>query len=218
MIKAVIFDFDETLCFNEESFFHLENEVLALMGRSPQDRQVHKDTWGEYLDIALQKRSPGVDPTEFRKIEMPLLKGYIQSGKLDRVPEKNLKVLDQLALEGKQLMLLTGRDGEEVEHLIDPSHHLGSRISHFYHRANNDFYKPDPRTFEIIKKQHKLKPNECVYVGDTPGDAAAAKGAGLHFIASLESGLRTKEDFKDYPVDVFIKKFPEVIDAIKSFE
>lgn len=50
------------------------------------------------------------------------------------------------------------------------------------------------------------------------GDAAAAKGAGLHFIASMESGIRTKQDFEAYPADKYIKAFPQVVAAVSEIE
>lgn len=57
-----------------------------------------------------------------------------------------------------------------------------------------------------------------MYVGDAISDAIASKGAGLHFIASLESGLRTRKDFADYNVDVFIDTFSEVVAAVSEIE
>jgi phosphoglycolate phosphatase len=66
----------------------------------------------------------------------------------------------------------------------------------------------------MLEKYH-LSPDQAVYIGDSLGDAKSAKGAGLHFIASLESGLRTEEDFSSIPVDHFIKKFPEIVKIIR---
>ncbi len=218
MIKAVIFDFDDTLCLTEQACFHLENESLALMHRPPMSREIHQSTWGEYLGEAIKKRSPGIDPEDFLKVHRRLVADYQARGKLDAITEENQKTLDELASEGYQLMILTGREKYELEHLMHPSHHLSARISHFYHKDNNTHHKPDPRTFGVIEREHGLKPEECIYVGDSVGDAAAAKGANLHFIASLESGLRTKEDFKEYPVDIFISRFGEVIEAVHKIE
>ena len=65
---------------------------------------------------------------------------------------------------------------------------------------------------------HNILPEECVYVGDTPGDARAAKGRGMHFIASLESGLKRKEDFDGLLVDLFIPRFVDVVEAVRSLD
>jgi phosphoglycolate phosphatase len=80
------------------------------------------------------------------------------------------------------------------------------------------YHKPDPRAFDSLLEENSLEAQECVYVGDSLGDAAAAKGAKLHFIASLESGLKSREDFSGYPVDAFIGSFPELAHAVHTLE
>ena len=57
-----------------------------------------------------------------------------------------------------------------------------------------------------------------MYIGDSPGDAAASNQAGLSFIASLESGIRQREDFAGYNVAAFIYRFPDVVDAVLSLD
>lgn len=102
----------------------------------------------------------------------------------------------------------------EVEHLLHFDHPLSSRIEIFYHRENLNFHKPDPKVFNQALKYFNVSPSESVYVGDSISDAEAAKGAGLHLIALLESGLRNKEDFKNFEVDLFSDKFPKITDYI----
>jgi phosphoglycolate phosphatase-like HAD superfamily hydrolase len=57
-----------------------------------------------------------------------------------------------------------------------------------------------------------------VYIGDSLGDAKAANGAGVFFIASLESGIRQEQDFKDFHVDAFINRFPDIVNAVATIE
>jgi len=218
MIEAVIIDFDDTMCLTEEASFNLENETLLQMGLRPMSRDVHKSTWGQVLYEAIQVRSPGIDPKIFFEVMPAVHEEFVSKGLIDVVTEENLQTLDKMAKAGKKLMILTSRTEIEMRHLLDPAHHLASRITTFYYKDNMTYLKPDPRAFEIIERDHGLKPDQCAYVGDSPGDAAAAKGAGLHFIASLESGLRTKQDFGQYPVDGFIEKFTDLYDAVVSLE
>lgn len=213
-IEAVIIDFDDTLCLTEEACFGLENETLQKMDLPPMSREIHIQTWGQPLYDAIQLRSPGVDADRFWELMPSVHEEFIRNGQIDVVPEANLLTLDRLAKSGKQLMILTSRTKLEMQHLLDPNHHLAGRIGSFYYKDNMKFHKPDPRAFEIIEQEHGLTPDVCAYVGDSPGDAAAAKGAGLHFVASLESGIRTREDFAGYSVDQFIDTFPELYDAI----
>lgn len=218
MIKAVILDLDDTLCLTEEVCFRLENETLEKMGRPPMSREIHLSTWGQPLFNILSTRSPGIDVEEFRKTYAPLLKRAIESGSLDKIPKVNLEAIDKLLTNEKSVLVLTSREHTELQHMLLPGHDLAKRVTAFYYKDNMQYHKPDPRAFAQIDREHGWKPEECVYVGDSLSDAESAKGAGLHFIASLESGLRTKSDFAKYSVDAFINVFPEVIDAILTLD
>jgi len=216
MIKAIIIDFDDTLCLTEEVCFGIENEALRLVGREPQTREIHKSTWGQPLYEAIKLRSPGVNAVEFRRIMEDLIPSWVADGKLDAVNPDNFTALDGLMEKGYELYILTSRTEPEVAHLIAPDHQLASRIKAFYYRDIMEYHKPDPRAFDILLKNHELARSECVYIGDSPSDAAAAKQAGMHFIASLESGVRTQDDFAEFAVDRFIDRFIDLPDAIES--
>ncbi|MGH7157790.1 MAG: HAD family hydrolase [Candidatus Saccharimonadales bacterium] len=204
MIKAVIIDFDDTLCLTEDACFALENEILALMGAKTQTREMHQKTWGQPLFEAIKVRSPGVDADKFKQLVQENIPFWVAENRMDSIPVERLQVLDDLLAAGKELFILTSRTHAELKHILAPDHHLAKRIKAFYYRDIMQFHKPDPRAFDLLLDGHKLQRHECVYVGDSPSDAAAAKQAKMHFIASLESGLRNKADFKDYAVDVFI--------------
>lgn len=214
MIKAVVIDFDDTLCLTEAACFELENAVLELMDCQPQTREIHKQTWGQPLFEIITTRSPGVNVVQFRELMQEMLPLWVSEGKIDTITRANIETLDKLLQEGKELYILTSRTHDEVIHLLAPDHDLASRIKAFYYRDIMAFHKPDPRAFDEVLNDHKLDHGECVYVGDSPSDAMAAKQAGLHFIASLESGVRTEADFATLPVDAFVNTFSDIPAAI----
>jgi phosphoglycolate phosphatase len=218
LIKAVIVDIDDTLCLTEAVCFGLENEVLERMRCKPMSRDVHVSTWGRPLFEAMPERSPGVNIERFKALYSVVLSEYNRLGKYDTIPQQNYQALDELIRQGKTIMLLTSRTHGELSHLMNSDHLLVTRIKAFYYRDNMQFHKPDPRAFDEVLRDNDLQPNQCVYIGDSTSDAVAAKKAGLHFIASLESGLREKRDFNDLSVDYFISGFPELISAIAFIE
>jgi phosphoglycolate phosphatase len=217
MIKAVILDLDDTLLLTEEACFYMEDEVLVKMGRKPMGREIHKQTWGQALFDAIAVRSPGVDVAEFKEMYRPVIATYTAAGKFD-VPEENIQTLDELANLGKTLYIVTSREYAELEKFMDAEHHLASRVKMFYHKENMKHRKPDPRAFDELFAHTGYTPEECVYVGDSLTDAAAANGARIPFIASLESGLRSKEDFASCNVAAFVSTFPQIIDAVQHLE
>lgn len=91
---------------------------------------------------------------------------------------------------------------------------LISKIDAFYHKDNTEYMKPNPKVYDKTLQFFNVLPHEAVYIGDSLGDAISAKGAGLHFIALLESELRTKDDFKSVAVDYFAAKFENILNYI----
>jgi len=218
MIKAVVIDVDDTLCLTEVSCFNLENEVLRRMGRNPMTREVHLATWGRPLFDAMLIRSPGVNIDTFINEFQPAIAEFIESGKLDVIPDENYDALDKLIEMGKTIILLTSRTQHELKHMLAPDHLLAARVKTIYHKGNTSFHKPDPRAFDELFTDHLFIPSECVYIGDSPTDAHAAIGAGMKFIATMESGLRQKSDFDDYDVDIFVDSFPGIVVAINGID
>ncbi len=214
MIKLVIVDFDDTLCLTEHASFLLENESAKSMGFAPMSRKIHRANWGKPLQEAIIERIPGIDPEVFMNKYEKLIPGFVQKGKLDTISEINLDTLDAIKKSGRKLAILTSRQLVEARHLLHEDHPLGSRIEAFYHKDNSEYTKPNPKVFDKILSFFQIKPTETVYVGDSITDALCTKQAGIHFIAVLESGLRTKKDFQGIPVDFFAKTFPDILQYI----
>jgi len=218
MFKVVIIDVDDTLCLTEEACFNLENEVAVGMGFSPMTRTTHQKSWGVALGDAILDRIPGINADEFmRQVEVAIVDN-VSKGLLDNITDENLNVLKVLKKSGKKLAIVTSRSLIEAKHLLQEAHPLSSLVDAFYHKDNLEFLKPDPRVFNQAFAKFNVKPQECVYVGDSISDAVAAKGAGMHFIAVLESGLRTKEDFAGKNVDFFAAKLTDITDYILNHD
>lgn len=218
MIKLVLLDFDDTLCLSEESCFHFENEVAQSMGFSAMSREVHKSTWGQHLQEAILDRIPGIDSKEFMSRFEARVPQAIKEGRFDSVPPRNLAILETIKDEGKKIALITSRSLIEVKAIMDTSHPLSNKIDAFYHRDNVTHIKPDPRVFNKALYEFDVMPIECVYVGDTLKDGFAAKNAGMDFIAVLESGLVSKDTFKNanITVDYFADKFTDILPYIQQ--
>lgn len=216
-IKAVISDIDGNLIMTEEPCWRLENEIFRQMGLLPMPREIHRKTWGMKLAEAVPIRSDGAaDVERFWQLFPENYADFVAKGWLDAVEPENIGALNQIHAMQLEHYVLTSRTLAEMGHLMSDDSPLKGLVDAFYYQENMEFHKPDPRAFDHIERLHGLKPEDCVYVGDQPGDAAAANGAGLHFIANLEEGLRTKDDFAGYNVDAFIMKYNELPDVLRS--
>ncbi len=217
MIKLVITDFDDVLSLTEEACFKIENHIAEKLGFPPMTRDIHQKNWGKPVREAILERIPGINPEAFMKIlHKEVLPKFVRQGKIDVISNENIDTLKKLKSDGKRLAILTSRTSHEVKHLLDENHRLNKWIEKIYHTGNSKYLKPDPRVFDQILENFNVKPYETIYIGDSLGDAISARGAGIHFIALLESGLRTREDFKSVHVDFFAQTFPEILSYIEK--
>ncbi|MFH1547221.1 MAG: HAD family hydrolase [bacterium] len=216
MIKHIIFDWDNTLSMTEYANFLAENEGARLLGVKPQSRELHKKTAGMEFRDALNVRFPEADPDELMNlISTKIFPKYLKEGIADSVSDRTANALKKLKNKGYILHILTSRREAVVSHIIDEDHMLNEYITDIFYLEKTKFKKPDPRVFDSLLKEIKATPDECLYVGDAPDDSCASK-AGIFFIVTLESGLRTKEDFKDYSVDEFISDLSELPVLLKN--
>ena len=214
----IIFDFDDTLCPTEELGFHLENQSAQELGFAPQDRLIHKQTWGRPLPEVAPIRFPGIDVDAFMERVSENMQRFSKQGTFDVISDDTLAMLSDLERAGMKTAVLTSRIGKEVGHLIDGTHPVSKYISmdKFFYRETTVHGKPDPRVFKEITDKLGCDIEHAVYVGDSPSDGVCAKLGGLSFIATLESGLREKTDFIPGTVDVFIDRLGDIPQALDS--
>ena len=215
MIKLVVIDFDDTLSLNEQAFFVFENYIAQKLGFRPMSRAAHQKNWGKPVREAIVERIPGINVNAFMDLHKKELPAFVKRGKADVVSKRNLIVLDSLIKRGKTLVILTSRTMHEVVHLTNKNNPLHMFIKNIYHLNNTKYAKPDPRVFDEILSDFAVRPFEALYIGDSVIDGVSAKGAGMKFIALLESGLRSKEDFSSVHVDFFAQTFPDILEYIQ---
>lgn len=214
-IDLVIIDFDDTLSPTEELTFRIENSIASSMDFHPMTRLAHQQNWGKRIEEAITERFPGISASKFMDEWTSQLPVLAQNGRVDTVSEDNLAVLDKLVEKGFKLAILTSRTTREISHLMEMNHPLNSgRIERFYPLESSDYIKPDPKVFEKPLTDFGVLPDRVVYIGDSPNDGIAAKGAGLHFIASFEYNFRDKNDFSMIAFDGYINKFTELVNLL----
>jgi phosphoglycolate phosphatase len=219
VIRNVIFDLDDTLFMTEEASYRVENEVAMLLGHPPMSRAVHQANWGEPIEKAIIERIPGIEVVRFLDLLPRVIQQFAEDERIDVLSQANMSALEELMHSGYNLSIVTSRTLGEAEHLLSPDHKLRPFIppQSFFHKDNNMFVKPDPRAFDAVmgngSRDHGL------YVGDSVGDCIAAKAAGLHFVACMESGLRSPDDFNDLdsPPDGYIDTLAELPSWLESY-
>ena len=216
MIKLILVDFDDTLCLSEEACFHLENEIAEKLNCKPMTRSAHQANWGKPLKDAIVERIPGIDADAFMNLFAETSRKHILNGEFDHVSDVNLNVLRELRSKGYKVVIQTSRQHCEVEYLVSDQSPLTSIIDGFFYQERSKYKKPDPRVFLLPSDMFHVSFPEMVYVGDAFTDVQWCRAAGIHFIASLESGLRIQKDFEKLGVKWFIHRFTELPKRIED--
>lgn len=220
MIKAVIFDVDETLInTGDNTCGGLAKTAQNLKLRVPEDKEMRR-LFGLPWRTLVCTLWPEIKDGGVLDIEYFNQK-YMEYG-CDEYPISSPpKTADTLKLLKKKNILLgiiTSRRYKELPGILKK---VGFNVSLFdYVEAHdhNGYGKPDPRVFDNLKKaleEKGIKSEESVYVGDAIYDYQAASGAGLNFVAFI-NGAYSEEDFIDAGLDkdLTIKSFdglPEIL-------
>ncbi len=193
MIKAIIFDVDDTLIQTYRTVF----DMYKFLGKKYygindiQDADIKKH-WGKSWDNVVK----GILGNN---VNLEIHKQHIQEAKKlfspQSIPGAN-KILDELS-QNHLLCLLTSTSREIITTDMKNAGLDLSRFSYIHTADDSDFHKPDPRVFEKVVSfllSKNISKDEIVYIGDGIGDLEASRDAGIKFIA-VTQGFTTKKDF-----------------------
>ncbi len=198
-LKAVIFDFDDTLVGSVESKWAQHKHVARTFYDFELTDTELKLHWGKPFNemVMLLYKTDNLEVATKNvyscRLEYPkvLFKG-------------SFELLEKLHALGIKVGIITatsryGFDQDLSQHNF-PSH----TISYTQTSEDTSFHKPDPKVFEPTiawLSSHDIAPNQAVYIGDGLRDMQAAIGSGLNFIG-VETGMDS-EDLKSSKVKTY---------------
>jgi len=198
MIRAVVFDFGQTLVDSADGFRTAEKDL---------QRKAHAALvtapWEEFLDVYREIRSRFHAQSNFSRKEIleELFRRYghqtdpalIEQWETDywkrieamtRVFPEAEKVLERLLVEGYRLAMITNAQGRKTE----GKHRLGHfpELGRFFEAIivageGRVPAKPDPAPFRLCLEKLGMDPSETVYVGDDWRiDVLGSEAVGMH--------------------------------------
>ena len=168
-LKVIIFDIDGTLLNTDELYFQLLKRELSKLNISINEQQFA--LFG--LDDSVFH--VGLDEKSVQKIRENILREYYndQIFKKLRFKEGALKVVCKLA-EKYLLAIGSGEKLEQIERYLQYQH-LGHYFQFIGHGGLVHGRKSNPEYFHKIARFFKVKPEECLMVGDSKYDIEAVK-------------------------------------------
>ncbi len=196
MVKGIVFDFDGTLANSLIGGLDAFNYAFETMGLPvPKDNEV-KQYFGAGADRIFYRLIGNWEKAleAFNHYKVYSKKNVFHSNWHEGVEP----LLEKIAENKIPTAIVTGRHSEDLE-LV--SQHLGIARRFISVVCDNHVQesKPAPEGIFIAANALNLKPSEIIYVGDSAGDAQAAKAAGAVSVAALWDPTAKKESFTVAP-------------------
>lgn len=199
MYKACIFDLDGTLCDSLESIAHCSNRVLQKFGMKEAPLENYKIFVGDGADMLIRRFLRFGGDQEAARFEEAkrLYREYFREGCLYNVKPYPgiMETLQGLKEQGAVLGVISNKPHPNTASVI--AHVFGSDFFQWIEGQSEKFpRKPDPSGALYVAKKLQVKPEECIYIGDTGTDMRTGRAAGMYTVGVLW-GFRDEKELKE---------------------
>ncbi len=214
MIKAVIFDFDDTLAQTwKQKWAHHKHTAKDSYGVELTDEKL-AEHWGEPFNVMVGNLYGHPDTEENMITENRSTEDLFRKPAMPGA----LEVVSTLKATGIKLGIITSTNTDFVK---DDLIRLDFNLDDFFYitgAEHSEFHKPDPRVFDevlAILAEEEIEKTEIAYVGDSTLDCQAALGAGIHHVA-ITTGRDTKEELVAAGASIILEDISELPATIKE--
>jgi pyrophosphatase PpaX len=202
---VVLFDLDGTLVDSAgvilASFHHATETVLE---RRYPDEQILAQVGGSNLEAQMRLLAPEHVDELVRVYRAHNDPSYSEMVCFDGM----VHVLQQLKGEGRRLGVVTAKRRPTVERVFEGAG-IGEYFDVIVGSDATERHKPDPEPVLHALTLLGASPEDAAYVGDSPFDMAAAKGAGVFAVAVAWGGIHRVED-----ADVLVESPRELLGVL----
>lgn len=207
---VVLFDFDGTVIDSGAIIIaSMRHAAATVLGRDIPDEELGRSVGGSGLIEQMRMLDPErVDELIacYREHNEPLHSQLAEcAGMTD--------VLTRLKDEGRRLGVVTAKRQETVR-LAFSYLPLEQFFDVVVGSDDTDRHKPDPQPLQHALELLEADRDDAVYVGDSPFDIQAAKGAGMHSIAVTWGGIHHRERLEAEQPDAVVETPEELLAAL----
>ncbi|MDC0933561.1 HAD family hydrolase [Arcobacteraceae bacterium] len=205
MKKAVIFDLDGTLVDSIQDIAICMNKILIQLGYNEHPEDDYQNFVGDGALMLVQNAMPDNCSQDLVNEGLELFKNSYENGIHDnsKVYDGIYKMLDTIKDTDLKLAVLSNKPHKFTLQFIEYFFKDYPFIE--IHGQKEDVpKKPDPMGAINISNALCIKPNEIIFIGDTPTDIKTAKNAGMESVG-VTWGYRNVDELISANADYIAK-------------
>jgi len=207
---VVLFDLDGTVIDSGGIILaSMRHATRAVLGREYTDEELMRAVGGPGLEAQMQAfDSERVDElvTVYRAHNEPLHEELVCcAGMKD--------ALERLHAEGRRLAIVTAKRRSTVE-LAFAHVPLGHLFEVIVGGDETERHKPDPEPLLLAAERLGARPEEAVYIGDSPFDVRAAKAAGMASVAVTWGRIHDRSRLEREHPDAIVDTAEQLLAAV----
>ena len=218
MYKSCIFDLDGTLTDTLDSLTYSVNLTLEEMGYPALERSKCRAFVGNGSRVLIEKALKASGDTTLSRIEEGM-EVY------DRVFDANctyhvtpydgiVELLQALKEKGMKLTVLSNKPHRQAVHVVEEV--FGKEMFDWVQGQQEGIpRKPDPYAAIQIAEKFGVKPEECVYIGDSEVDVATGMAARMKTLG-VTWGFRSVEQLKEAGVTILLDRPVQILEEINK--
>lgn len=216
MLKAVLFDLDGTLVNSLADLAEGVNRALKTENYPTHEVEAFKYFVGDGMPIMIERALPAdkKDPDTIARM-LKLLKAYYSEHfadftcAYDGVPE----LVKELKKRGFIVAVVTNKAQDMAEIVVKKFY--GDTFDLIFGMREGIPGKPDPTMALLAMEELGVKPEECVFIGDSGMDVATGVNSGALPVGELW-GFRGEEELRKNGAKYIITRPEELLDIIEE--
>ena len=217
MYKACIFDLDGTIADTVESIAYVGNKTLAYFHLPPipvKDYNFYAGNGADELVRKMLEAVPGGGQTDYEQVRTLYRKWFEEDPFYHVKPFPGIvELLENLKKEGLRIAVLSNKPHRAAIEVVEKI--FGREMFHKVQGQTEKVpRKPSPIGALTIAKEFAVKPEECLYLGDTDTDMKTGKSAGMYTVGVLW-GFREEKELRDNGADAIIA---EPLEALRIMD
>jgi len=218
MYKACIFDLDGTLTDTLESITYCVNAVLKELGLGQINHVQCKEFVGSGARYLIEKSLQAAGDENLTYIDQAM-EAYIRIFKVNcmyrvKIYDGVQELLEKLKEQGMKLAVLSNKPHLQA---IDVVEAFFGKELFLKVRGEQEGIprKPDPAGAYLIAEEFGVKPEECLYIGDSDVDMRTGSAAGMTTVG-VTWGFRSKEILLENGAKHIIDRAEELITIVQE--